>query len=211
MIDRFGYESGMKCVYPIVLLVMMSVAGLLVAGEKEVHEKEVIAQIRKWYNVIQSDKTLKKQEVQAVSELPYEPKLVRYTDKDGALKKLEIELQSDHGFTHESYYFEKGELFFIYAVDEYWQFAPDSDPEKPTTIDVGSQQRYYFEGDQCIRALEKQVETSNGEKLRELLAKAENKPLEVGLGAAEYVRKAKLVSKIKTVSDLERFISTYTK
>lgn len=180
-----------------------------VAGGQE--RQEALQQIKKWYRAIESDKRLVKQEIQAVSDLPYEPKLVRYTSPSGELKKLEISLQSDHGLVQETYYFEKGALFFIYAVDEYWQFAPGSDPEKPETVDVGSQQRYYFQRGKCIQALEKQVETKDGDKLRELLAKADNKALEVGLAAEAYVRKAELVSQIKTVQELQRFIETATR
>ena len=104
-------------------------------------------------------------------------------------------------------------MFFIYAADEYWQFVgtEKNKNEQSETIDVGSQQRYYFEGDKCISALEKQVETKQADQLRELLKKAKNKPLEVGLGAAEYQQKAILVSEIKSVADLEKFIERYTK
>lgn len=167
--------------------------------------------IRGWYDSIESDKSLKQQVIQAKTELPYEPKLIRFITKDGELKKLQIELQSDHGFTHESYYFHEGDLFFIYSADEYWQFAGTGKEAEPETIDVGAQQRFYFDGGTCIRALGKQIETKDGGKLRELLKKAENKPLEVGLGAEEYVRKAELVSKIKSVEDLQTFVATYTK
>ncbi|GEM_PF-4460713 len=183
------------------------------AGEGAKNNEAQIKQIQKRYDAIESDQSLKRQLIQAKTELPYEPKLIRFTDAEGELKKIQIELQSDHGFTHESYFFHQGRLFFIYAVDEYWQFvgADKNKTGSPETMDVGSQQRYYFEGDKCIRALEKQAETKQADQLRALLKKAENKPLEVGLGAAEYQQKAILVSKIKSVADLEKFIEQYTK
>ncbi|NWK54508.1 hypothetical protein HW115_02720 [Verrucomicrobiaceae bacterium N1E253] len=187
--------------------------GVVFSANPEVESQ--IKRIKKWYQQIESDKSLKKQVIEAKSELPYEPKMIRYTRADGELKKLQIELLSDHGFTHETYYFHEGELFFIYAVDEYWQFVPSEngevDPERPETLDVGSQQRYYFSKGKCIRALEKQAETREGEKLRQLLKEAENKPLDVDLGAAEYVQKAKLVSEIKTLKELNAFLEQFTK
>jgi len=183
------------------------------AGEDGPSDDAQIKQIQKRYDAIESDQSLKRQLIQAQTELPYEPKLIRFTNADGELKKIQIELQSDHGFTHESYYFHHGRLFFIYAADEYWQFVGTGKNKNDSseTVDIGSQQRYYFEEGKCIRALEKQVETKQADQLRALLKKAENRPLEVELGAAEYQRKAILVSKIKSVADLEKFITEYTK
>lgn len=197
------------------MMVGLFSASAQVAEVEEVakNDQATIKQIQKWYGAIQADAALKRQVIQAKTELPYEPKLIRFTNAAGELKKIQIELQSDHGFTHESYYFHEGSLFFIYAADEYWQFVGTEKIKdgQSETIDVGARQRYYFDGGKCIRAVEKQVETKQADQLRELLKKAKNKPLEVGLGAAEYQRKALLVSKIKSVADLEKFLEQFTK
>lgn len=191
------------CVCVLGLLAVLADQGYA-AEAKGVEAK--VGEIRKWYAEIEADKSLKKLVMKSVRHSDFNPKLTRYTTSKGEVKKLEVEWGSDHQFSQETYYFHAGELIFIYAVDEYWRFVGTGKEENPDTIDVGSQQRYYFSGGTCIRALEKQAESKDPEKLRKLLSQAKNKSIEVVLGAKDYLVRASAVREIKTLKDLEAFL-----
>lgn len=170
--------------------------------------EQQVKDIRVWYDQIEADRGLKKTEIQADREFPYDPKLIRYVGPKGEIRKLVVELQSDHGSTQESYYFRKGELFFIYAVDSFWQFSGSVQKQRePETIDVESQLRFYFHQGRCIRALEKQAESQDATQLKTLIQKAENKPIELSPSVMVYQKKASALTSIRTVKDLEAFMN----
>ena len=188
-------------------------SGSVRADEVQSAKVGKVKQIQKWYACIHSDHSLKMQVIQAKTGLPYEPKLIRYTNSEGELKRVRVELQSDFGVTHESYYFHKGRLVYIEASDEFRQFVgvEKIKTEQSQTIHVASRQRYSFEGDKCIQALGKQAEAKQASDLKPLLLKAEDIPFDAAEGESEYHKKAVLVSQIKSVSDLKEFVATYTK
>ena len=185
-------------------LIIPLIGGLLAVG-LQADEKSQIAQIRKWYAEIEADKSLKKTSYKSGEE-PHTVMLTRHVSVAGELKKLSLQAGGEHGHGSTTYYFHKGQLFFVYDASESWYITGgNEDGTETESIDIGRQYRYYFHDGKCIRALGKTVQTKDGAKLRELMKKAENEPISYHETAPKVLRKAMALSKIKSRAELEKY------
>lgn len=77
--------------------------------------------------------------------------------RDGAPVKLAVEFNGDGAGGLTEYFFHDGELFFVFFRWETFQIWPDQTPD-----DYGvTEYRYYFDGTEIVRILEKSYENDN--------------------------------------------------
>lgn len=143
-------------------------------------QEERVAEIRKWYQSVQDGKAANERKIafEADGE-PFSGDLVTREFK-GGLKSVTVSyVAGDHGGSEEHYYFKDGELFFAFVVQSSWRFAGGTE-ENPETEDTRKEIRYYFDGDACIRQLERSATDKNADKLAAAVAKLEQKKVEPG-------------------------------
>jgi len=187
---------------------MMSLIGLAHMQAEE-QTDAAVKEIRMWYAAIEGDKSLKKQTISdGTEDEPGHVKITRYTSASGALKKVHQYSGGDHGVGNETYYFNEGKLFFVYTSSEYWRFTgKKTSSGESEVIDIASQLRLYFKDGKCIKALEKRIEITGADEIRQLLKKEPNKPREIDSEMQSYAGRAKQLAAIKTQKDLEAFLS----
>ena len=142
-------------------------------------EDERILDIRRQFNQIESA-NLATRTLRAGDEAT-PVTLTRYSrGKDQAVAKIVVESGSDHGVTTKSFYYdEKGRLFFVFVVSEWWQFTGKQKANgESETIETRREARLYFEGGRCLRALEKEVKDPDPQRLRAKIAAETNATLE---------------------------------
>ncbi len=122
---------------------------------------------------------------------------------NGALVKMEFISGGDHGGSTDSYYFNNGNLYFIYQSAGGWSFNPNG-PEG-TTIDTGSEQRIYIQGGQVIRHLVKEVSSRDTNQITKLLAKADNKPVHQPESANALMNAGYRLANVNTKADLDSY------
>jgi len=173
---------------------------------------EKVEELRKLAQKIDSNAnaTLKKVVLQTGLRPSFDPKLTRFTTTDGEVAKLEVEVKGDRGITNETYYFHKGNLFFIKAGDQYWQFEDISKTEgkesDAPTIHIASRLRYYYDHDVCIRVVEKHIESKNKKGLETELKQVKNEAIEIGPAATMYQEKSSSIREIKSQEDLKNYL-----
>lgn len=168
-----------------------------------------IKQIRRWYNQIQGDASLKQTVIKTgEDEDPHGVTLTRYENASGELKKLHISSGGDHGGEDVTYYYQDGSLFFVYSAYQSWRFTQGTNANGQTaTIDSSGQSRYYFAGGKCVKALGKNVQTKDADKLAALLKKAVNEPIAHHDTAPLHLKKSKMLAQVKNREGLEKFLS----
>lgn len=181
----------------------------LLSGFAQAEDEAAIKQIRQWYNQIQGDTSLRKTVIRTgEDEEPHGVTLTRSENAAGELKRLHISSGGDHGGEDVTYYYQDGSLFFVYSAYQSWHFTQGTNANGQTaTIDRGGQSRYYFADGKCIKALGKNVQTNDADKLAALLKKAENKPIAHHDTAPLYLKKSKLLAQIRNRQDLENYLS----
>ena len=159
--------------------------------------------IQQWYQKIESDKSLTKMKI-VPKEKDAFIQITRFTNKQGEVQKVLFTQFSSHGVSEETYYYHKGELFFIYSTGSYWKFSGADKNGKTKTVDIGIQDRYYFSGGKCIKALTKRAESDVPNKdLTPLLAKMPNKPMTDMTWVKVYQKRAPKLLKVDSASALE--------
>ena len=166
-----------------------------------------IKEIRTRYSEIENKaKASEKFSVQA-EDGPEEGDMTRYL-LNGELVKIHISfILGDHGGSDEYYYFQDGELFFVYKSDSHWRFSGEKNASgEPGTIDVVTEYRVYWKDGGVIRALKKEASSTDPDKLADLLKKQENKiSSDADINEAVMLRAAAL-QKIKTRAGWRKFL-----
>lgn len=139
--------------------------------------EDAVKDIRAKYNQIEGwKKRAQKIEFESDAE-PFFGTLTRYYSGENIVKIDFSYTAGDHGGADESYYYHNGQLIFIYTADTYWSFTGNTLPSgESETKDTLIEQRLYFSNNQLIRHLRKEVNSTNPEALKGLVAKAENQP-----------------------------------
>jgi hypothetical protein len=140
---------------------------------------ERIDDIRAWYAKIQESKALseKKTEFATEDEMLTGTRTVR--QYAGKMTAMTVEWGAgDHGSSVEHYYFKDGELFFAFIQNYSWTFVEGGTPEQPATQDSVTENRYYFDGETCIRALTRSASVKDASELEKKIAKVEQKTVE---------------------------------
>lgn len=132
----------------------------------------IIAKIRTQYQAIKAD-SAKDSHQKIEAECGGLAGAIDYQSGNGNIRMISYNYGGDHEGTTEEYYFQNGELFFIFVEDGVWMFDPEN-TEK--TIDEVTQTRYYIENKQIIRAMRKHVKAPTA-KLEKLLSAAKNETL----------------------------------
>lgn len=180
------------------LSVLFLSLSLLPADEIE----DRIKVIRADYNATESAKDLTSKTIE-IDDGGIVAKLTRY-ENAGELVKLVYTSGSDHGGATDYFYFKNGELYFIYQSQGYWSFDPKGG--EGATIDTGREQRLYFNGDQVIRHLAKEVKTSDPNAVSKLLSETENQSIHDPEAATGLRNAAERLKKIRTEAELERYL-----
>jgi len=110
------------------------------------------------------------------------------------------------------YYYRKSEMFFVLISASSWRFAgkKEDKPGETSTVDSLRERRLYFTKGRCIRVLEKSASSENPENLKGLIAKAENRELDLSEPEtkkliSEALRIAEALSKVKDAKAVTRF------
>ena len=167
-------------------------------------QNDPIAQIKMQYAAIEGTKNLKK--VSFSAEVPGgELDIAQFLQADGTLKKLVLNLSSEHYSATETYYYNNGQVFFVFETQYSWRFSAKSTPEKPVTLDSAFQYRYYVHNGQVIKLLEKTAQPEQGDKLNALLSKAANKAQKVEKIHHRKLIKAQVLPLVSSSKELEKF------
>ena len=186
----------------LLLLVTCGLMATAIAGPDE-----RVAEIRKWYDTVQKAKPTAERKIafEAESEPLIGDVTIREYD-DGWKAVVASYGAGDHAMIDEHFYFKEGKLFFSYIVTTYWRFHPDSTDEKPKTVDTRTEDRYYYDGETCIRCLTRSATSEEGDKLAAIVGKLEQKQVDPAKepdknGKADAKRAGKLLV-AKTAAEL---------
>lgn len=113
----------------------------------------VIKNSRRLYSGINHDSTLKKIKVDE-DEFSEESSdgggdVTAWYKKD-TIRKVVIEIGLSWGLTREEYYFDKGQVFFIYETEKSFPVSSDKHSLDPTKLDLNFEGRYYFDRQKLI-------------------------------------------------------------
>ncbi|MAS93174.1 MAG: hypothetical protein CMO55_08255 [Verrucomicrobiales bacterium] len=169
--------------------------------------EEAIKDIRAKYNQIEGwKKRAQKIEFEADGE-PFFGTLTRYYSGESIVKIDFSYTAGDHGGSDESYYYDNGQLFFIYAADSYWSFTGNTLPTgESETKDTLIEQRLYFSNNQLIRHLRKEVSSTNPEALKSLVTKADNQPYQDSETANRLFLRGIKLPFISTTEEIEALV-----
>ncbi|MCW1924424.1 hypothetical protein OKA05_17795 [Luteolibacter arcticus] len=164
---------------------------------------ERVAEIRQWYDAVQKLKPSAERKIAfEAKDDPLSGDLA-VKDFDGGWKSIVVSYSAgDHGEIDEHYYFKDGKLFFAYVVATHWRFHPDSTDENPKTIDTRSEDRYYYDGETCVRRLTCNATSDDAEKLPAMVAKLEQKKVEPGDEAKTQRERAVKLFGAKTAAEV---------
>lgn len=133
--------------------------------------------IRAKYNAIESAKLTTQVIEFEPDDDPSYGKLTKYFQNGNLVKANFVFSQGDHGGGDETYYYDKGQLFFIYVDERSWRFTGNTLPNgESETIDTMTEHRLYFSNGNLIRHLRKQVESTDYEAIGGMIAKVANQP-----------------------------------
>lgn len=196
----------------ITTLLIPSAALLLVAGSAGAAADEdpsaTIKEIRKLYAAIDGAKPLSTKVLKFDLEGdPMEGTLTKYT-YEGGLTALKLSyVAGDHGGSDEHFYYHEGAPFFLFIKDQHWTFAPDGTAEKPSTIDVLTESRYYLSGDRCVRALRRTARDPDPKRLAAEIAKEEQEAIEPDERFTRLLKRAKALPTLTTETQLSAYFA----
>ena len=109
--------------------------------------------------------------------------------RHGQLSWVSYDVGFAHGSTSLELLLEHGRVLFVLQHSAGWQFDPNAEPDSTgegATVDYVEQNRYYFEGNQVIRALRKSARARSALKqnIYQRLDEAKNEPHPTPDGAA---------------------------
>jgi hypothetical protein len=183
---------------PLFLALAIATSSLVHAGPAE-----RVTEIRGWYDTLQKSKPIAERKI--VFESDSEPLSGDCTirDYDGGWQAITLSYGAgDHSYTDEHFYFKDATLFFVYVVAGSWQFAEVSTDDKPTTKDTRSEDRYYYDGDTCVRRLTRSATAEDAEKLPAMVAKLEQKQADPGEKAKEFQTRAARLRTTRNAADI---------
>ncbi|MEM6278999.1 MAG: hypothetical protein AAF733_05940 [Verrucomicrobiota bacterium] len=139
--------------------------------------EDAVSAIRAKYNQIEGAK-LDEQVIEfAPEDDPSYGKVTKYYQNGQLVKANYVFGAGDHGGADETYYYENGQLFFIYVAQSSWRFTGRTLASgESETIDQLVEHRLYFLNGTLIRHLRKEVESTDYDALGSLIAKAPNQP-----------------------------------
>ncbi len=173
-------------------------------AEAMAKDDDRIAKIRERFNEI----NLGDHEIYAIpfvnENLPMEAKVVYHRNANsGEIDYITVDgSMGDHSGFSESFYFDNGDLIFVFQQDSHWAFHPQ-DPKQ--TIDTMVEKRYYFENGAVFDANLKEYEGGGMEKLQEAARNAEKEPLAVdGQEAIKIVARASRLLLARNAEDVSK-------
>ncbi len=156
---------------PLVFLTLMTAPA--VADQVEA----AVSEIRAKYNQIESAKLTTQVIEFEPDDDPSYGKLTKYFQNGQLVKANFVFGQGDHGGGDETYYYDNGQLFFIYVDERSWRFTGKTLPNgESETIDTMTEHRLYFSNGALIRHLRKQVESTDYDAIGSLIANVANQP-----------------------------------
>lgn len=169
-----------------------------------------VARIRKHYAEVEALQDLRQEDIEF--QCPGDPMqgvLTRRSRRDTEeIVRLDLGyLAGDHGGADEMYYYRKNKLFFVLETASWWGFDGKKEGQ---TLDTMRERRYYFADGGCIKVLEKKVSSGKPEELKHLIAKEENRELDLAEEAtkkmvAEILKKANSLPKLTDAKALAKF------
>lgn len=205
---RYQLSSIAFAFFASLYAMMLLAADLRAADDAEI-EKEV-ARIREYYAEVEALQELKKEDLEFKCEDDFMEGILtrRFRRDTDQVVRLDLGyLAGDHGGADEMYYYREGQVFFVLISDSWWRF---SGLKEGQTVDMMRERRYYFSKGQCIRVLEKKVTADKPELLRGLIAKANNRQLDLSLATtaeqiAEVLKKALVLPKLEDAKAVAKF------
>jgi hypothetical protein len=167
-----------------------------------------VSEIRARYNGIERAK-LRRSTIRFESEMdPFSAAWTGHFEGDDLVKVHIASALGDHGAYDEYFYYDRGRLFFVYAVENSWYFTGRSLPNgEGETIDRTAEHRIYLSEGRVIRHLVKEASAKDAASLPSLIAKAPNRPAkdeEDAERAERFVAHGEGANKIRQSSDLAR-------
>lgn len=159
--------------YSLVLVVVLCFSGI---SRADTVEKE-ITRIRTQYNEIENARLERKTITFEPGDDPAFGEVTKFFRNGELVKARFVFGQGDHGGADETYYYAKGQMFFVYVAESSWRFTGRTMANgESETMDTLTEHRLYFSSGGLIRHLRKQVESSSYDALASLIAKAPNQP-----------------------------------
>jgi len=171
-----------------------------------VAEPAAIGEIRQMYSEIVDGEATSVEKIEFACEGDAIQGVMTIRRFDGDLMAVNLNYSAgDHGGNDQNFYFARGALFFVFETQQYWTFTGKESPSgESETVDRATQNRFYFDGGQCIRKLTRQVEATNPDDIIPLLGKAANTEVEPGGEAKEMLQRASALLRVESAADLER-------
>jgi hypothetical protein len=172
--------------------------------------EEEVARIRKYYAEVEALQGLRQEDIEF--QCPGDPMqgvLTRRSRRDtDEIVRLDLGyLAGDHGGADEMYYYRKNKLFFVLEAASWWGFSGKKEGQ---TLETMRERRFYFADGRCIKVLEKTASSERPEGLRLLIAKEENRELDLAEEAtkimvAGILKKADSLPKLRDAKALAKF------
>ena len=137
----------------------------------------VVKRIRDRYQVIEAAK-LRPQEITFASETdPLTGSFTRYYLKDELVRIKLLYVLGDHSEREAYFYYDSGELVFVFATDTVWKFSGELLPSGDSgTIDTAVQHRLYFDKNVLVRHLSREATSKDPKRIATMLNDAPNRP-----------------------------------
>ncbi len=160
--------------------------------------EERVTEIRGWYETIQKAKPSKERKIPFEHEHdPFSGNVV-VRDYEGGWKAITVTLEAEHGGADEHFYYKDGALFFAHVVTTHWQFAGEKDDGTSVVAETRKEDRYYYEGETCVRQLSRSAKTTDEKDPAAQLAKVEQKSVKPGEESKELRLRAVALRDAKT-------------
>jgi hypothetical protein len=184
-IDRRKTESHLPIMKRTALLAVLCFTAGALAGPEE-----KVSDIRGWYETIQKAKPTKERKVPFEADAePVSGDLV-VRDYEGGWKAVTLSLGAEHGGADEHFYFKDGVLFFAHVVTTHWQFAGEKDDGTSAVAETRKEDRYYYDGENCVRQLSRSATFTDEKDPAAQLAKVAQKTVEPGDESKKLRRRA---------------------
>lgn len=169
--------------------------------------EEIIKKIRSDYNRVENASLQSETFHYASSDDPMEGMLTRYYLEDELVKIHFSYVAGDHGGAEETYYYDQGDVFFIYISDSSWSFTGKTLASgESETIDTFRQHRVYVAGNQAVRYLLKTASSKNPEEGPERLAKAENREQSDPVFTSTAINRALKATNVMSSTEIESLL-----
>ena len=187
---------------------LIALLGLLFPLTSSADDEAALAEIRRLYTAIEeaTPLTVRKLEFDVASD-PLEGSITYRTYPDGLSSIALSYVSGDHGGSDQYFYFHEDGLFFVFEEGHSWRFGPRQADGQPGSLDTLRERRFYFRTGACFRALSREAESADAEKLKAMVTKLPNEVIEPGKEARLLFRRALALRGVSTSEEAAAYFS----